>query len=392
MNRLGWHSGDLHNHRSPEQMPVLLLAEDLNVAPTLADWIWDDRPRSKPPETDKAIYPVDATHVYSVLDKEVERLKNGPGAVDLIGLRSVMPFSGYELFPPNDLFARQAHAQGAWVDAEKIVWRDTAALVALGHIDFAGIVYNHFNRQGVELETASWGMIPKERTDFDTPAGMPLWAMEVYYRFLNCGFALPVSAGSASGVKPAPPGYNRVYVETGKAFSYENWFRGLKAGRSFATNGPMLFLTVEGQGPGAVHRFESSRLRKIKITANAASATPLDRLEIVWKGKVIHTVRGSGKLSAKFDFEARETGWIAARVFERPDRTIRFAHTSPVYLEFPSDRGIVKEDARFFLRWIDRESEFYRRLRGFRTEAHREAMLEVFAAARQAYERLAGAP
>jgi hypothetical protein len=330
---------------------------------------------------------VDATHVYSVLDKEVERLKNGPGAVDLVGLRSIMPFNGYQLFPPNDRFTREAHAQGAWVDAEKIVWRDAAALVALGQVDFAGIVYNHFNRQGVELETASWGMVPKKRPLFGTPAGMPLWAMEVYYRFLNCGFRLPVSAGSASGVKAAPLGYNRVYVETGKDFSYENWFRGLKAGRSFATNGPMLFLTVEGQGPGAFHRFESSRPRQIKVAANAVSATPLDRLEILWKGKVIHTVSGS-KLSAKFDFEARETGWIAARVFERPDRTIRFAHTSPVYLEFPADRGIVKEDARFFLQWIDRESEFYRGLPEFRTEADREAMLEFFAAARQVYERL----
>jgi hypothetical protein len=75
--------------------------------------------------------------------------------------------------------------------------------LALGHIDFAGIVYNHFNREGVE-ETDAWGMIPKSRPEFNTPGGMPLWAMEVYYRFLNCGFRLPVSAGSASGVKAAP--------------------------------------------------------------------------------------------------------------------------------------------------------------------------------------------
>ena len=67
------------------------------------------------------------------------------------------PFDGYLLHPPNDEFARQAHAQGGWVDAEKIVWRDSAALAALGHIDFAGIVYNHFNRQDVETETDSWG-------------------------------------------------------------------------------------------------------------------------------------------------------------------------------------------------------------------------------------------
>src|SRR5207244_11157457 len=123
--------------------------------------------------------------------------------------------------------------QGGWVQARKIMWQEVAALAERGHIDFAGIVHIHCSRQGVETETDSWGMIPKDRPEFNTPAGMPLWAMEVYYRFLNCGFRLPVSAGSASGVMAAPLGYNRIYVKVADAFSYENWFRALKAGRSF---------------------------------------------------------------------------------------------------------------------------------------------------------------
>jgi hypothetical protein len=388
MNRLGWYSGDLHNHRQPEHMPLLLLAGDLNIAPTLTDWIWDDHPNSEPPETNAAIHQVDATHVYSVLDKEIERLKSGPGAVDLVGLRSRIPFEGDLLYPPNDRFARQAHAQGAFVDAEKIVWRDTAALVALGHIDFAGIVYNHFNRQGVETETDSWGMVPKERPEFHTPAGMPLWAMEIYYRFLNCGFRLPVSAGTASGVKPAPLGYNRVYVQLSGPFTYENWFRALKEGRSFATNGPTLFLTVGDKAPGSSHRFEQRRPHRLKVVVETASATPLDRLEVVSNGKLIRTARGSGPLRLDFDFEVRQTGWIAARAFEKPDRTVRFAHTSPVYVEFPGDKGIVAGDVQFFLDWIDREAAFYRNLPGFREPAQRQAMLEFFTAAREVYAKL----
>ena len=39
MNRRGWYSGDLHNHRNVEEMPVLLRAEALNLAPTITDWI-----------------------------------------------------------------------------------------------------------------------------------------------------------------------------------------------------------------------------------------------------------------------------------------------------------------------------------------------------------------
>jgi hypothetical protein len=390
MNRRGWYSGDLHNHRKPEDMPLLLLAEDLNLAPTISDWVWDNSQRSGAPATAEAIRKADAAHVYSLLDKEVERLRDGPGAVDLLGLRSPVPFDGYLLYPPNDVFAKQAHAQGGWVDAEKITWRDVAALVALGHVDFAGLVYNHFNRQDVETETDRWGMIPKWRPEFKTPAGMPLWAMEVYYRFLNCGFRLPVSAGSASGVKAAPPGYNRVYANTGGEFSYENWFKSLKLGRSFATNGPMLFLTVDGREPGDSLRSAKKTGNRVRVHAEAASLGALDRLEVIFNGRTIRTATGSGKLAVDFVVDANETGWFAARAFEKPDHTVRFAHTSPVYLEIAGDPGIVREDAQFFIDWIDRETGFYEKLPGFREPAHREAMIALFRSARQVYLKLAG--
>src|SRR4029453_5921409 len=107
-----------------------------------------------------------------------------------------------------------------YVDAEKIVWRDGAALVALGLVDFVGIVHNHFNRQDGELKTNRGGMIPKFRPEFDTVAGMSLWSMEVYYHLLNCGFRLPVSAGSASGGKGSPLGPNRVSLKVAGRFSY----------------------------------------------------------------------------------------------------------------------------------------------------------------------------
>lgn len=392
MNRLGWYSGDLHNHRPPEQIASLLLAEDLNLAPVLADWVWEDRQRSNAPATTDPFRKVDPTHVYSLLDKEVERLKEGPGAVDLLGLKSVVPFEGYRLYPPNDRFCEAAHAQGGYVDAEKIVWRDIAALVALGHIDFAGIVHNHFNRHDVELETDSWGMIPKDRPEFNTVAGMPLWSMEVYYRFLNCGFRLPVSAGSASGVKAAPLGYNRVYVKTPKAFSFDTWFEALKQGRSFATNGPMLFLKVNGAEVGATLSLGERRSVSVDIEVEAATMHPLDRVEVLFKGRIVHTSRApdsSGKWHARFTSEAGESGWFVARCFERAGSTIRFAHTSPIYLKFDGDTGIVAQDAQFLLKWIEREIAFYQAEPGFKEPSHREEMIALFQKAKAVYERLA---
>src|SRR5919109_462092 len=49
MNARGWYSADLHNHRKLEDVPALLLAEDLNLAPTLVDWVWEDSQRAPAP-------------------------------------------------------------------------------------------------------------------------------------------------------------------------------------------------------------------------------------------------------------------------------------------------------------------------------------------------------
>ena len=68
---------------------------------------------------------------------------------------------------------------------------------------------------------------------------------------------------------------------------------------------------------------------------------------------------------------------------------IRFAHTSPVYVQVGDGRGIVPEDAKFFIDWIDREVNFYEGYSGFRSEQDRQAMLEIYRKARAVYVRLA---
>lgn len=385
MNELGWYSGDLHNHRKVDEMPALLPAEDLNLAPTLTDWIWEGRPNSTPPETTEPIRRAGARHVYSVLDKEIERLRHGPGAIDLLALKQPIPFEGDWLYPPNDVFCRQAHAQGGYVDAEKIMWRDIPALVALGHVDFAGVVHNHFNRHGVETETEAWGMAPKDRPEHHSARGLALWTLEIYYRFLNCGFRLPVSAGSASGVKAAPLGHNRVYVRIGRAFSYESWFRALQAGASFATNGPILFLTVNGKGPGGAIE-APPRGGRLEIRAEARSTAPLDGIEILFQGRV---VASAASPVVELELPVAGSGWVAARAFERPGQTVRFAQTSPVWIRAGRDPGIVAEDARYFVAWLRREIDFYRKETRFASPEHRRAMIGFFEQGEAVFARLA---
>ena len=75
------------------------------------------------------------------------------------------------------------------------------------------------------------------------------FGFETYYLLLNCGFRLQPTAGTASGVHPVPLGYSRVYVQLDGPFSGTAWIDGLRRGRSFVTNGPMLLATVDGQEP-----------------------------------------------------------------------------------------------------------------------------------------------
>ena len=267
--------------------------------------------------------------------------------------------------------------------------------MALNQIDSVGIIHNKFNPHGVDLETARWGMIPKDKPVYSTPRGMSLWSMDIYYRFLNCCFRLPVSAGSASGVKPSPPGYNRVYVHLDGSFSYDNWFKALKGGHSFATNGPMLFLTIDGKRPGAGLSLFGSGQKPLRVRAEALSAGRLDRLEIIYNGSVIQTAsdpKGPGRLSIDMEKTFDSPGWVVARCFEQPGRTIHFAHTSPIYLQAGTRAHIVPTDAQFFVDWINREIVFYQESGGFRSVDDRDEMLYFFRKAQRIYSVLARRP
>src|SRR5207237_6784022 len=74
MNKQGWYSGDLHTHRSPDEMPLLARAEELNVAPVITRHVGDGRPARIPYPTTQ-FGSGDATHVVSLQNQEVERLR-----------------------------------------------------------------------------------------------------------------------------------------------------------------------------------------------------------------------------------------------------------------------------------------------------------------------------
>src|SRR5262249_46278372 len=147
---------------------------------------------------------------------------------------------------------------------------------------------NHMCRDRMS-ETEAWGK-PRDAQRLPPPRGNGYWSQEIYYHLLNCGLRLPPSAGSASGVLPNPVGYNRVYGHLGRDPSYEAWWEGLGAGRSFVANGPLLRVTAAGELPGHVFAVPEGERLKVEIKADLVSNDPVRSLELIKDGRVERTV------------------------------------------------------------------------------------------------------
>ncbi len=203
-------------------------------------------------------------------------------------------------------------------------------------------------------------------------ATVPLW-----YRLLNCGFRLPASAGTdcfLNRIRSRLPGSDRAYVKIDGPFSYEAWVKGLKAGRSFVTNGPMLEFTAGGEGPGGTVRLAAPGEVEVRVAATAPVA--VDRVEILFNGTGV--AKGDG--AVKVD----RSGWLGARAYAGRLQV----HTSPVYVEVAGTRAGSKADAEYFLAWIDRlEAQLRKRDRvpGAELQARVAAQLN---AAREVYRMI----
>jgi len=210
---------------------------------------------------------------------------------------------------------------------------------------------------------------------------------ERYYQFLNCGFRLPASSGTDWWIYD----HNRVFVRVQGEFRYDSWIAGLRAGRTFVSNGPLLELAVNGRGPGQLVRAAGP----LKVVARAVSRVPFERLEIVQDGLVVSERSTAQYLAAKLEavIAVQRSGWIAARITAGDHKTeagfATFAHTSPVYIEVPGKPPSKVEAARAFVKEIEESSDFIRKSYRFAKDADRALALGRFEEARRFYAKLA---
>lgn len=359
----GWFSGETHVHRRIEELPNVMLAEDLNVAFPVTFWTINayEKPGLTPstlrrqgpspfgPRKDVGpnLVKVDPTHVFFPRNTEYEIFSvNGErvvqGAVFILNHRSIFR----EGMPPVARLAEKAHQEGALLDLDKHSWPWAMMLVPVAKVDLFELSNNSVWRTKFGFRRSSAPIAPYMNVERDdngalTEFGWLNFGFENYYSLLNCGFRMQPTAGTASGVHPVPLGHSRVYVHTGKQFEPKAWLDGLRKGRSFVTTGPMLFATLDNALPGEVFQQKAGR-HDYLLKFESISERPVDRLEFIVNGEIVQTYRPISESDAKPPYRSQgslrigldDSSWIAVRSFQKmPDGRFRFAHTAPWHIE-----------------------------------------------------------
>lgn len=333
----GWYGGDLHTHVSrfePSDDYVwlrLMEAEDLHVLNTLI--YKHDGAVVQAPQyamgSQAERYAGDRVFVSG------EEFRDGDlfGHMIFAGIERVIePISvgprlasqdNYPLFPTA---CDEAHGAGGivgWAHGGGVfnrLYESLAVEAALGKVDFVEVI------------------------QFNMFFGYHFWR-----QLLNCGIKLACTGGSdfPFGFDILAPWYpnlglDRTYAQVEGDFTHRKWVESIRAGNCFATNGPMISLTVNGRPLGSEIRLHPSD-REVSVEARAVCNYPLDHLDILCNGGAVRRVEGKGgQREIAFDGRVKLDGssWIAAcaRGEVAPDAYggthlwKLFAHTSPVYV------------------------------------------------------------
>jgi hypothetical protein len=285
-------------------------------------------------------------------------------------------------YPFNGVVADLAHAQGAlvgyvhpfdWVidpPKEESLSNELPADVINGKVDYIEIV----------------GFADHKST------------AEIWYRLLNLGFRLPAGAGTDAMANYAslrgPVGMNRVFLDTGGELSPAALRKALKEGRTFASNGPLLGLEVEGKHPGdTVGRKTAGKLR-FRIALRSPVA--VDHLELVQNGRVVKAFALKGdrrNFDTAGELQVDTGGWLVLRAWnDGSDPQVLdlypYATTSPIYLDLPGGPSSVPSDADYFAAWLDRVVADAGSRADYRNDRERNATLDYLRNARDRFRSM----
>ena len=382
MKGRGYLSGENHLHVDSVMLTPMLAAEGLDFGTSMT---WHNGPGNDwclpvpPGEGNTRILEYAGHRVpTTVYDGEVEY---SWGAIYFLNLPDTIPIPGDPKRPNLD-YVRHIVGVGGFVHYQGGWSREVLVDALLGYVHAVNVCNNNFHRHRFQPRSMYSNLLKVEGFPVypDTDVGMMRMNTDTYYRLLNCGLRLPAGAGSATGFKEVPIGYNRAYVRLNAGASIQDFYRVWAEGRNFVTNGPMLFMeTSQGHKPGDQIVLPSAG-GVVLVKLEAVSNDPLNSLELVVNGEVMASVEtGEQKeVSAQLEVKLDRGSWITARCTARDDllseqelevyanednqqpSRLRYAHTSPIYVTVAGRGPLVKESVQEGFKMLDRFETFTR--------------------------------
>jgi hypothetical protein len=189
------------------------------------------------------------------------------------------------------------------------------------------------------------------------------------YRLYNLGFRPALAASTDFHVDQArqPIGAVRTYVRCGE-LRISTIADAYRAGRTFATNGPLIDLKVEDAAPGDEIVLADGK-QSLTVSVEAVSIGQLEGVQIIVNGRTVRTLTSADphRIVGTLSLPVTESMWVAAKAVGPEDPHLaaelegrkigagQFAHTSPVYALVEGQPILAAEqaDAYYFARWCD---------------------------------------
>jgi hypothetical protein len=247
----------------------------------------------------------------------------------------------------------------------RLFWEEARRQRAVSGYAHAGLAAGALNGLSIDLPLGMLSFLEVLQFNFAN--------YDVWYTILSTGFRLAPTAGTDYPFGDLGlPGSERFYTRIEGALSYDGWIEGIRRGRTFVTNGPLLEFQVSGREAGDDVVLPAAGPVEIEARVRFdATRDAVERLELIINGEVARTFpRGAteGQIEARFQVELNEAAWLALRAsgakvgLQRPVPSL--AHSGAVYVRVAGAPELGQHPrARALARtWATRLTELEQRL------------------------------
>jgi hypothetical protein len=189
---------------------------------------------------------------------------------------------------------------------------------------------------------------------------------------------------------------NRVYAQVPPGpLKLRPWLASIKAGRTFATNGPLLRFQLGEKTPGG--EVKLAKKDSVPFRAALGSIVPVDHLQIICNGKVARELALSADQKTAHvegSLPVESSGWCVLRAFsdkaEYPILDLYpYATTTPIYLRVAGAPLENSQDAAYFSAWMKRLISAAEGSRAWNNDTEKQTVLALYEKAKEKYDSVA---